>query len=528
MNVRTKLLVSQSLNVTLVVAVAVVAVIVAQRFDDELRRADVAYDERQTITMLAVQAFHYKTAIARLVSEGSGDGAELGLAREEVRRSLRQLARQTDEEVSLVGSDERPAELDEKIRIGRLDAGFAAVDSLVDRMVALLRAGSTTEALQLNDIVEQRFQGEIAETLAAAMADEEREVAAVDARIADLAARRVALLGVAGACALALSIATAVYLTRTLSRPIRRLTEGVRALEEGDLKHRVAWSGRDEFALLAAQFNEMAAALEDRQRRILATQADLEHQVAARTRELEALNRRLNYLDRQRLTFLADVSHELRTPVTILRGEAEVTLRSRPASADAYRETLERVVLQAEQMGRLIDDLLFLVRSEADTVAFQKHRTDLQEVVADAVREGKVLAQGKGLAVSLELPGLPVWTEADPQRLRQAVLIAIDNAVKYSRANAAIEVALARQDGRAAITVTDHGVGVPAEELPYVFERFYRIRGASGGRPDGSGLGLPIARWIVEKHDGTIAMTSTPGEETRLTIELATLERSGP
>ena len=74
--------------------------------------------------------------------------------------------------------------------------------------------------------------------------------------------------------------------------------------------------------------------------------------------------------------------------------------------------------------------------------------------------------------------------------------------------------------------MTDHGVGVPPEELPYVFERFYRIRG--GRRPDGSGLGLPIAKWIVEKHDGSIAMASTPGEETRLTIELAILERSGP
>jgi signal transduction histidine kinase len=217
----------------------------------------------------------------------------------------------------------------------------------------------------------------------------------------------------------------------------------------------------------------------------------------------------------------------LRTPVTVLRGEADVTLRAQPAAPEAYRESLARISQQAEQMGRLIDDLLFLVRSEADTITFDRQRVDLQEIVADAVRDGTVLAQGKRIAVTETLPGLPVWVSADAQRLRQAVLIAIDNAIKYSNAESAVEVSLTLRNGRAAITVTGHGGGVPPDELPYVFERFYRIRGGAKRRPDGSGLGLPIAKWITEKHDGTISLSSTPGGSTALTIELPRLDADG-
>ena len=196
------------------------------------------------------------------------------------------------------------------------------------------------------------------------MADEQREVAETDAEIAELAARRVAFLVVAGLAALAISLVTGLVLYRSISRPMRRLLAGVRAIRTGDLQHRVASGGADEFAQLASQFNEMAATLEDRDRRLLDARSSLERQVSERTAELAGANQRLNYLDRRRLQFLAEVSHELRTPVTILRGEAEVTLRVRPESPQAYRESLTRIAQKAEEMGRLIDDLLFLVRSE--------------------------------------------------------------------------------------------------------------------------------------------------------------------
>jgi len=171
-------------------------------------------------------------------------------------------------------------------------------------------------------------------------------------------------------------------------------------------------------------------------------------------------------------------------------------------------------------MGRLIDDLLFLVRSESDAVTFEKQRVDLQTIIADAVHDGTVLARGKGIEIVEKLPGRPVWANGDPQRLRQAVLIAIDNSIKHSDADSAVEVSLGIANGRAAISVLDHGIGVAPEELAYVFERFYRIRGGSQRRPEGNGLGLPIAKWIAEKHGGSISLSSTPGQSTKLTIQL--------
>lgn len=527
MNVRAKLLISQSLNVILILVVAAVAVVVAQRFDYQLRRAGLAYEQRQTKTMLAVQAFHYKTAIGESLLDGRGQPGEIELARRDVRDTLRRLATQAEQKAALLGGEQNERHLEERERIGKLEAGFSAIDSLVDRIIKLRQAGSDEAAGQLHQLVEQRFEGEIAETLAAAMADEEREVAETDAEIAKLAERRVAFLIAAGLCALAISLATGFVLYRSISRPMRHLLAGVRAIRSGDLQHRLARRGADEFAQLASQFNDMAANLEDRERRLLGARSDLENQVAQRTAELEAANQRLTYLDRRRLLFLAEVSHELRTPVTVLRGEADVTLRAQPTSPDAYRDTLARISQQAEQMGRLIDDLLFLVRSEADTITFDKQRVDLQEIVADAVRDGAVLAHGKRIAVTEKLPGQPVWVNADALRLRQAVLIAIDNAIKYSNSESAVEVSLTIGNGRAAITVLDHGGGVPPEEVPYVFERFYRIRGGAKRRPDGSGLGLPIAKWIAEKHDGTISLSSTPGRSTALTIELPRLDSGG-
>jgi signal transduction histidine kinase len=525
MNVRAKLLISQALHVILILAVAAIAVVVAQRFDYQLRRAELADEQRQTKTVLAVQAFHYKTAISDSLFDRRGKPGQVEMARRDVRDTLRRLATQTVQQEAFLDGDQNDPYLEERERIGKLEASFSAIDSLVDRIAKLRQSGTDDEAArQLHQLVEQRFEGEIAETLAAAMADGQREAVETHTEIAGLAARRIAFLIAAGLTALAVSLATGFVLYRSVSQPMRRLLAGVSAIKGGDLHHRVESRGADEFAQLSSQFNDMAENLEDRERRLLGAQSELEEQVAQRTRDLEAANQRLKYLDRRRLLFLAEVSHELRTPVTILRGEADVTLRAQPASSHAYRDSLARISQQAEQMGRLIDDLLFLVRSEADTVTFDRQRVDLQEIVVDAVRDGAVLAQGKRIQVTEKLPGEPVWVNADAQRLRQAVLIAIDNAIKHSSSESAVEVSLAIRNGHATIAVTDHGGGIPPEELPYVFERFYRIRGGAKRRADGSGLGLPIAKWITEKHSGTISLSSTPGQSTELTIELPRLD----
>lgn len=246
--------------------------------------------------------------------------------------------------------------------------------------------------------------------------------------------------------------------------------------------------------------------------------------MAERTGELATANQRLTDLDRLRIRFLADISHELRTPLTALHGEAEIALRHAPRPEAVYRDALERIVAQSSDMARLVDDLLFLARSEADTLRFEMRRTILQDSVADAVREGEVLGRRNDIAIEMRSSSGPIRIEVDPQRLKQALLILRDNAVKHSPPGRTVLVAVAAVDGRGEVTVRDEGAGIPAAELPHVFERFYRSPVSGASDPGGSGLGLAIAKWIVEKHGGEIAVTSEESRFTKVRVRLPRVE----
>jgi signal transduction histidine kinase len=275
---------------------------------------------------------------------------------------------------------------------------------------------------------------------------------------------------------------------------------------------------QDEFGLVAARFNAMVEELQRQRQALNDAKAHLERQVSERTLELEEANRQLMELDRQRVRFLADVSHELRTPLTVVRGEAEVALRSTSKSEATYRAALDRIVSNAIDMGRLVDDLLFLARSEAEALRFDFRATALPELVSGAVKEASVLARDREIRTTLDYAEEHVMIRADPRRLKQAVLIVLDNALKYGAAEAHIDVGLSLVNGHAEITVKNSGTAIPPEEIPHVFERFYRGRNAS--QTGGSGLGLTIARWIVEKHDGTISLSSSSGSGTEVRIRV--------
>jgi signal transduction histidine kinase len=311
-----------------------------------------------------------------------------------------------------------------------------------------------------------------------------------------------------------------LLLARALHRPIKLLTEGTEAIGRGELDHRIRYDGRNELGALAQRFNEMAATQENQLAFVRQAQTNLEAQVVERTRELATANRRLTELDRLRVQFLADISHELRTPLTSLRGEAEIAVRHGSKPEAVYRETLKRIVAQSEDMARLVDDLLFLARSETDTIRFEPSKVLLNELVRDAVSEGKVVGQVKSIAVVADCACDPVWITADPHRMRQALMILLDNAIKYSPPGRTVSICMKATDGCGEVAVRDQGVGIPAEELPHVFERFYRGRISSMSGRAGSGLGLAIAKWIVDKHGGEIALASEVGRYTEVRVRI--------
>src|SRR6185436_20602039 len=180
--------------------------------------------------------------------------------------------------------------------------------------------------------------------------------------------------------------------------------------------------------------------------------SNLEVEVLARTAELQKANEALVDRDRSRVRFLADVSHELRTPLTVLRGEAEVTLRGKSTGVSEYREALDRIVEQAGEMARLVDDLLTLARSETDEIRFERSSLDLGELAAETVREARILGRARGVRVELAARG-ELAVEGDPQRMKQVLLIILDNAVKYSARGAKVAVSTDNANGRAVLSV---------------------------------------------------------------------------
>ena len=233
-------------------------------------------------------------------------------------------------------------------------------------------------------------------------------------------------------------------------------------------------------------------------------------------RALNVTLERLEKLFRTQQRFLADISHELRTPLTTVRGNVDLMRRmgaADPESLDVIKEELER-------MSRLVGDLLFLARADSGGLPIQQTKFELDTAFLDVYRQVHRLAT----RVKLELVSVDqIMIVGDPDRIKQVVLILVDNALKYTSAGGKVQMALYREEDAGIIRVTDTGVGIPPDDLPYIFDRFYRVDKARTRAMGGSGLGLSIAKWVVEAHGGTVSVESTLGEGTKFEVRLPAL-----
>ena len=216
--------------------------------------------------------------------------------------------------------------------------------------------------------------------------------------------------------------------------------------------------------------------------------------------------------------FMADAAHELRTPIAVVRSQAEVALQ-RDRDAEGYAAALRHVEAEAERLGATVEDLLTLARADAGERPVRRAPVFLDDVAVDAASAARALAERRG--VRLEVGAFEeAAVSGDAALLRQLVMIALDNAVKFTSAGGTVRVDVAGGAAGAQIVVEDTGVGITADQLPHIFERFYRgdpSRSRAGGA-SGAGLGLAIARWIADVHGAQIEVTSAPGKGTRLAI----------
>ncbi len=225
-------------------------------------------------------------------------------------------------------------------------------------------------------------------------------------------------------------------------------------------------------------------------------------------------------LDEIMITFVANVSHELRTPLTCIKGYTETLLEGAMEDPELTRRWLTTIHTETQRLERLIKDLLDLSMMEADQVDLRLGPCDLIELVRHTVSVLTPRAQEHSMTIEMELPeSAPEW-RADHDRISQVLLNLIDNAIKYSEEGDRVLVRLYVSAERATIEIEDEGTGIPTNELPRVFERFYRVEKARATRFGGRGLGLSIAKHLVEAHGGEITAVSDYGKGSKFTITL--------
>lgn len=293
-----------------------------------------------------------------------------------------------------------------------------------------------------------------------------------------------ALFGIA----FALGVGTLVF--SRLARPLRALQQASRRIAAGDLEARISSQEAGELGEVAQAFNRMAEAL-------------------ARA-------------EQQRRQMLADIAHELRTPLGILQGHLEALM---DGVLPLELEQIAQIHDEVRHLARLVEDLRLLTLAEAGQLRLHPEPVDLRQLIEEVADEVALQAAEKGIEVEIRLPeALPI-VRADPLRLRQVLINLLANAVRYTPPGGRITVEASDRGDAVRVDVRDTGVGIAPEDLPYVFDRFYRAEKSRTRSDGGSGLGLAIVKSLVEAHGGQVGVESAPGKGARFFF---TLPRQGP
>jgi signal transduction histidine kinase len=307
--------------------------------------------------------------------------------------------------------------------------------------------------------------------------------------------------------------------SRSLTRSVNVLYHGAKTFTGGDLNHRIPELQEKEFDRLGEAFNIMARELAENRAGMHDSNIRLEAIVEERTRALKSSNDMLALVDENRRKLLADISHEFRTPLTVIRGEAEIAMRGKAKTSAEYHETLERIMEQADQTTRLVDDLLFIARADAGEPRLKVRPLSVGSLLDAVCADFTARAEQQEISIVQELADETAVVMGDDGRLRQVFSILIDNALRYSNAGGKVEVTLKRQKQEIVVTVCDSGIGLTKEEARQAFQRFFR-GGQAQGHARGTGLGLPVAKAIVEAHEGSITLEGKPGEGALATVVL--------
>ncbi len=233
-----------------------------------------------------------------------------------------------------------------------------------------------------------------------------------------------------------------------------------------------------------------------------------------------AINEMLDRLDaayQSQLRFVSDASHELRTPIAVIQGYANMLDRWGKQDEQTLQESIDAIKSEAASMQDLVEQLLFLARSDNDSIVLKTGLVDVSALAEEVLSETRMIDEAHAYESSIT-PALTVY--GDAQLIKQALRIFVDNAIKYTPAGERIHIAARRDGGNVALSVSDNGIGIPEQDLPHVFDRFFRSDQSRARKTGGTGLGLSIAKWIVDRHGGHVELLSRKDIGTRIVLVL--------
>jgi two-component system sensor histidine kinase BaeS len=350
-------------------------------------------------------------------------------------------------------------------------AGHVLGGSLARSPAALARASVVVAGRSVGSVALTPLQGQV-------LSGEDRQ----------LRQRLNTLHLVAALAALAAGVLAALLLAATLARPLRQLTDAARRIEHGDLDARVDPAGAPETATLGRAFNRLAETLEH------------EEQI--------------------RRAAAADVAHELRTPLAGIVSRIEAAQDGVLADEQG---NLEAIHAEALRLAELVDDLGKLAEAEQPGLTLQKRPVDLAELLAERLALYRERFETKDIRLEQQIT--PAHVLGDPARLAQIIDNLLSNALRYTQPGGKVTVGLTGRDGEALLEVADTGIGIGGEDLPFIFERFWRGEQSRARKTGGAGLGLAIVHELVAAHDGRIDVHSTPGEGSRFSVSLPAVPR---
>lgn len=500
-------------TIFVIIAVSVLA-LVARQSDHLLERASTAQRHLELLMLLSGRISDYGLVVLDAVQQPKPNPQKLDAGRARVDAIFEAIEQAIADQVALLPpGDAQSAAATNSLYNARMKAQFTAMHRQVGELPSADaspedRAAGVRNAMNV-------FGIQFAPLLAQAVEDQRLDARNARRQMSTLR-QRATLFAILWALA---ALAGSALLYWLAGRPIlTRISEtvtGATQISSGKLNQRLKPSGRDELTLLMTRFNRMADSFARREAKLLSLQDALQETISERTSDLSLANTRLEEIDANRRRFYSDISHELRTPLTVIIGEAELSLRKSDGLEATTKASLQTIQARANNLRRRVDDLLRIARSESGRLDLDLHKHDLRQVMSDAIDDSASLARTHNVEIDHKPGNEPILISCDSEWLRQSFSGLIANAVKYSPSDTKIAITLKPLKEAVTISIADQGFGISAQDLPKIFDRFYKGQDETHARAGGFGIGLSLVKWVIEEHGGTISAASPTSRKGR-------------